>query len=365
MQMIAKHGSGVVLYMHQEGRGIGLLEKLKAYNLQDEGLDTVDANLALGHQADARNYDAAVGMLADLGITKVRLMTNNPCKEDELSAAGVTVSERVALIPQKVTRENYRYLQTKSTRMNHTLGARFEVGEQVNCPPVSESKLAESTLPQDRPAVLYSNKAPFPVVDVNDMWLETCGFQRDEVIGKTMRIIQGPLTEGKEVERLMDTIFLASHPSQAGTADDPSSKYTPPSAKMWNESEVGGKKPATVTLINYTKDRTAFRNEVEVLPSADGSDHLVAVSKMTALDEGSLAQPPLLTQAETTTESQTEALMEAAVRCYAEGGMVLVADDEGACVYSTVHCTVQPRAAYVLVHHITTVNFVQAGRWPY
>ena len=78
----------IVLYLHQEGRGIGLMEKLKAYNLQDEGLDTVDANLAHGHQADARSYEVAAGMLQDLGVDRIRLMTNNPAKVSELANAG-------------------------------------------------------------------------------------------------------------------------------------------------------------------------------------------------------------------------------------------------------------------------------------
>ena len=78
----------IVLYLHQEGRGIGLMEKLKAYNLQGEGLDTVDANLAHGHQADARSYEVAAGMLQDLGVDRIRLMTNNPAKVSELANAG-------------------------------------------------------------------------------------------------------------------------------------------------------------------------------------------------------------------------------------------------------------------------------------
>ena len=301
MQMVAKHGSGIVLYLHQEGRGIGLLEKLKAYNLQDDGLDTVDANLALGHQADARSYDVAAGMLQDLGIDTIRLMTNNPTKVDELASLGVEVVERVPVVPEKVTRENFRYLQTKVSRMSHLLGDRFSadatVADAVTSKGAAESA-GKSELPQDRPAVLYSSTPPYAVVDVNELWLQSCGFQRHEVVGKTMRIIQGPLTEGKEVSRLMDTIFLASNPPSPDGSDDPASKYTPPSAKMWSESTEVAKQPATATLINYTKDRTAFVNEVAVLPSADGSE-LLAVSKMTALEPEAM---PLMTQAEQTTE---------------------------------------------------------------
>ena len=276
MRMVAKHGSGIVLYLHQEGRGIGLMEKLKAYNLQDEGLDTVDANLAHGHQADARSYEVAAGMLQDLGVDRIRLMTNNPAKVSELANAGIEVVSRVPIVPEKVTRDNFRYLQTKAARMNHMLGDRFSAdateaveggSKSISSPGGSPGK---NNLPQDRPAVLYSSTPPYAVVDVNELWLTTCGFQREEVIGKTMRIIQGPLTDGKEVDRMMDTIFLASNPSALTVAgesgDDPASKYAPPSAKMRDETTESGKQPATATLINYTKDRTAFVNEVAVLP---------------------------------------------------------------------------------------------------
>ena len=88
MQLVANHGCGVVVYLHQEGRGIGLLQKLKAYNLQETGLDTLDANLALGHPADAREYKTAVAILTDLGINTVKLLTNNPTKVTEMEAAG-------------------------------------------------------------------------------------------------------------------------------------------------------------------------------------------------------------------------------------------------------------------------------------
>jgi GTP cyclohydrolase II len=99
MQMIAKNGSGVLLYLHQEGRGIGLLNKLKAYNLQDQGLDTVDANLALGHPADARDYTVAAKMLGEMGVHSVRLITNNPAKVGDLTERGLDVTERVSIIP--------------------------------------------------------------------------------------------------------------------------------------------------------------------------------------------------------------------------------------------------------------------------
>lgn len=120
LDLIAAEGSGVLLYLRQEGRGIGLRDKLRAYNLQDEGLDTVDANLALGHQADERDYGAAARILRHLGVRSIRLLTNNPHKIDSLRALGVTVVGRLPLQIDS-TRENEAYLQTKRTRMQHWL----------------------------------------------------------------------------------------------------------------------------------------------------------------------------------------------------------------------------------------------------
>lgn len=120
LEMIAKAGKGVLLYMRQEGRGIGLLDKLRAYNLQDEGLDTVDANLALGHQADDRDYDVAALILKNLGVTRIALLTNNPNKIEELQRLGIEVIERIPL-QGEVNPENARYLLTKAARMNHLL----------------------------------------------------------------------------------------------------------------------------------------------------------------------------------------------------------------------------------------------------
>jgi 3,4-dihydroxy 2-butanone 4-phosphate synthase/GTP cyclohydrolase II len=117
---IAEAGQGVLVYLRQEGRGIGLLDKLRAYNLQDEGYDTVDANLVLGHQADERDYTVAARILEDLGVGSVRLLTNNPGKIDHLRQLAVEVTERV---PSEATiyAENANYLLTKVTRMNHLL----------------------------------------------------------------------------------------------------------------------------------------------------------------------------------------------------------------------------------------------------
>jgi 3,4-dihydroxy 2-butanone 4-phosphate synthase/GTP cyclohydrolase II len=120
MQRIAEAGQGVIVYLRQEGRGIGLLNKLRAYNLQDEGYDTVDANLLLGHQADERDYTIAARILEDLAIRSIRLMTNNPSKIDRLRELNVQVTERVAL-ESTVNQDNASYLFTKVHRMNHLL----------------------------------------------------------------------------------------------------------------------------------------------------------------------------------------------------------------------------------------------------
>ena len=120
MQMIAAEGNGVILYLRQEGRGIGLLAKLRAYNLQDIGYDTVDANLQLGHQADERDYTPAAHMLRDLGVESIRLITNNPAKVEALCELGIPVTERVPIVPT-VHKENAAYLNTKARRMRHWL----------------------------------------------------------------------------------------------------------------------------------------------------------------------------------------------------------------------------------------------------
>ena len=120
LQMIAAAGSGIIIYLRQEGRGIGLLDKLRAYNLQDEGYDTVDANIMLGHQADSRDYTIAALILGDLDVHSIRLLTNNPDKIEKLQALGIAVTERVA-VPTLVNAENAGYLRTKVERMRHLL----------------------------------------------------------------------------------------------------------------------------------------------------------------------------------------------------------------------------------------------------
>jgi len=122
MQRIAAEGRGVVLYLRQEGRGIGLSNKIRAYRLQDCGADTVDANLALGFEADLRRYEVCRPMLAHLGVRSLRLMSNSPAKVEAVRAAGVEVAERVG-IEVGLDSSNLRYLRTKQARMGHLFSA--------------------------------------------------------------------------------------------------------------------------------------------------------------------------------------------------------------------------------------------------
>lgn len=120
MAMVEEEGKGVIVYMRQEGRGIGLVNKLRAYCLQDLGKDTVEANEALGFQADMRDYGIGAQILVDLGLHKIRLMTNNPKKIKGLEGYGIEVVERVA-IESKPSQENIEYLKTKAKKMGHIL----------------------------------------------------------------------------------------------------------------------------------------------------------------------------------------------------------------------------------------------------
>src|SRR5262249_6255018 len=122
LQMIGNEGVGVLVYLPQEGRGIGLIEKLKAYRLQDEGLDTVEANLALGFKADTRDYGVGIQLLKDLGLTKVRLLTNNPKKTDAFIYGGfdLQVVDQIPIVPP-MNEHNAGYLATKRDKMGHHL----------------------------------------------------------------------------------------------------------------------------------------------------------------------------------------------------------------------------------------------------
>ena len=120
MQMIEREGKGLIAYMSQEGRGIGLVNKLKAYHLQEQGLDTVEANLQLGFKADERDYGIGAQILRQEGVTRMRLITNNPVKRTGLEGYGLEVTEIVPIV-EAPNRYNERYLKTKQDRMGHTL----------------------------------------------------------------------------------------------------------------------------------------------------------------------------------------------------------------------------------------------------
>src|SRR6185436_689998 len=122
LEMIGREGVGVLVYLPQEGRGIGLVEKIKAYALQDQGLDTVEANHALGFKADTRDYGIGIQLLKDLGLTKVRLLTNNPKKTDAFIYGGfdLEVIDQVPIMPP-INEHNARYMATKRDKLGHRL----------------------------------------------------------------------------------------------------------------------------------------------------------------------------------------------------------------------------------------------------
>lgn len=120
MKMVEEAGKGVIVYMHQEGRGIGLVNKIKAYELQEQGQDTVEANIALGFKEDLRDYGIGAQILADIGVRKMRLLTNNPKKLVGLEGYGLTITERVP-IEIRPNENNLQYLQTKKQKMGHIL----------------------------------------------------------------------------------------------------------------------------------------------------------------------------------------------------------------------------------------------------
>lgn len=131
MQMIEKEGKGIVIYLIQEGRGIGLFNKIHAYKLQENGLDTVEANLKLGFEPDLRNYEIGALILKELGARKVRLITNNPDKTDSLKKYGVDVVDTIPLTI-KPNKHNQYYLETKKEKMGHKLELNKEMNEQIN-----------------------------------------------------------------------------------------------------------------------------------------------------------------------------------------------------------------------------------------
>ena len=122
LDMISREGCGALIYLPQEGRGIGLAEKIKAYALQDKGMDTVQANLALGYKADPRDYGVGIQLLKDLGLSKVRLMTNNPKKTNAFIYGGfeLEVVDQVPITPP-INKHNANYLKTKRDKLGHQL----------------------------------------------------------------------------------------------------------------------------------------------------------------------------------------------------------------------------------------------------
>jgi 3,4-dihydroxy 2-butanone 4-phosphate synthase/GTP cyclohydrolase II len=120
LKKIGEAGSGILLYLPQEGRGIGLMNKLRAYQLQDGGMDTVEANVTLGFAADARDYDFSAQILKKLGATKIRLLSNNPEKVRQLENSGIRVVQRVPCQP-RISKISRAYLQTKKNKMGHLL----------------------------------------------------------------------------------------------------------------------------------------------------------------------------------------------------------------------------------------------------
>ena len=119
MQMIEKAGKGVIVYLNQEGRGIGLLNKLKAYKLQEEGLDTVEANVELGFKVDERDYGVGAQILRDLGVRKIKLMTHNPKQRAGLIGYGLEIVESLPIVIPS-NKHNEKYLQTKKDKMGHS-----------------------------------------------------------------------------------------------------------------------------------------------------------------------------------------------------------------------------------------------------
>lgn len=166
MRQIAQNGSGLIIYLRQEGRGIGLEQKLLAYNLQDQGHDTVDANLLLGHAEDERDYTHAATILQDLGIQSIQLLTNNPSKINGLKTLGIKVAARIPLVPT-ITFSNKSYIQTKVQRMQHLLdlpnGSALSTGGRLVNGPSSHLPNGSSAPANLPPANLQTCKpAPFP-----------------------------------------------------------------------------------------------------------------------------------------------------------------------------------------------------------
>ena len=160
LQTIAKLGAGVLVYEHQEGRGIGLMEKLRAYQLQDQGLDTIEANIRLGHAVDLRNYGLAVEVLRFLDLRSIQLMTNNPDKLRAVRSAGITIRRRVSAdVPANP--HSSRYLDTKRDRLGHLFNSPERPLDAVSYKPRSTPPATARQAPCDTaPAALRLVQAP-------------------------------------------------------------------------------------------------------------------------------------------------------------------------------------------------------------
>jgi GTP cyclohydrolase II len=161
LERIARAGCGVLIYLRQEGRGIGLGDKIRAYALQDGGADTVDANVRLGLPVDARRYDAAAAILRDLGVRSVALMTNNPDKITGLRAAGIPVVRRIAhWVPSSL--QSAHYLETKRDRLGHLGVTKEEPEPLLKSELVPWGAMAQSATPEPIRRLIKSRTAPHP-----------------------------------------------------------------------------------------------------------------------------------------------------------------------------------------------------------
>ena len=209
MQMVSLEGRGVILYLRQEGRGIGLLDKLRAYDLQDKGYDTVDANLLLGHEADERDYEVAALILKDIGVESVQLLTNNLAKIDDLRRFGIQVVSRRELRPQ-VNAENANYLMTKVERMGHLI-------DMASVPLLSASE-AKGAQMLHRRAELVRRNTGRPFVTLT--YAQSLDGSIARVPGQRMRL------SGPEAQAMTHQLRATHHAILVGIgtvlADDPS-----------------------------------------------------------------------------------------------------------------------------------------------
>ncbi|MFN8613370.1 MAG: GTP cyclohydrolase II [Vulcanimicrobiota bacterium] len=248
LRQIGQAGRGVLVYLRQEGRGIGLIEKMRAYNLQDSGYDTLDANLALGHPADSREYFTAAQMLARLGVRSVRLLTNNPEKVEGLSKWGIRVVSRQPL--QVLShQDNARYLTTKTQRMGHVLDLEKierELATAVSPESALEAWVKAQVPPAGRAQVTltYAQSLDGSIAQEPG---RPCAISCSESTVLTHRlrrchqgILVGIGTVLADDPRL--NVRLVSGPNPTPIVLDPGLR-TPPQARLWE----GGRQPVLIT----------------------------------------------------------------------------------------------------------------------